>query len=143
MDQFDQQVEQIETVYQSRIRVVLERSDEEVLSSASVALFVSGILSHMHRVDDPIMATFERVPEFLCLAERVTEGAAVGDIVKLVIPQEKPFFGVLVSREGLVFYYQGNGPERGCRIDSITALKAQLNPKETRVYRRRDIITND
>jgi len=136
VSQFDKQVKGLSIVYSSRIDTVLKQSEKQMLSPASVALFVSGVLSQVHRADDPIMATFEKRPEFLSLTERVIEGAAVGDTVKLVTSQEKPFFGVLVSREGLVFYYQ----ESGCQIDLLKDLRAQLNPRETRIYRRKGLV---
>lgn len=143
MNQFDQRVGHLATVYQIRIHAVLERDKEKVLSPASVALFVSGILSHVHRVDDAIMATFERVPEFLCLVDRVTAGITVGDTVKFVMHPEKPFFGVIVNNEGLVLSYRAGGQERGLHMDAFKELKAQLSPLEIAVYRRKEVITND
>src|SRR3989338_5367059 len=91
------------------------------------ALYISGIFLHLHPADDPMMVTFEQTPEHLSLAVRVQD-AAVGDTLKLVRRQEKPFFGVLVNTEGLIFSYQEHGKDRGCKIDSFQDLGAKINP---------------
>ncbi|MBS3144623.1 hypothetical protein J4208_03485 [Candidatus Woesearchaeota archaeon] len=136
MNPFDLQVAKLPMTYRGRIARVLQESKQRVLSQASVALYISGIFLHLHPADDPMMVTFEQTPEHLSLAVRVQD-AAVGDTLKLVRRQEKPFFGVLVNTEGLIFSYQEHGQDRGCRIDSLQDLGAQLKPLEIRVYKRR------
>lgn len=140
MSPFDEQVKTLQTVYQSRIRMVLRRSREEMLSPASVALFVAGMLAQTRSIDDEIMTTVERMPEYLCVVERTNDNIAVGDVLKLAIPPQKPFFGVMVSQEGSVFYYQGNGHEQKCTLENFPELKARLSPVYAVVYRRKEII---
>ena len=139
MDQFDKQVAKIPKAYRSRIARVLNQSEKMVLSQAGVAFYISGILLHLHKPEDIITTTIGKNPEYFSLATRVKE-AAIGDALKLVGRQSKLFFGVLVNEEGQVFYYEKEGQERGCKIEGLRSLGAQLRPLDIRIYRRRELV---